>query len=312
MSDTQQLARIQQEGGLVEAPALVRFTPEDVRTIRATVAKDCNDSELALFLATCQHTGLNPLVRQIYAIKMQGRLTIHVGIDGYRLVAARTGRYAGQVGPQWCGEDGVWQDVWLGNKPPAACKVGILRTGFPEPVWAVATFKEFSKNTDTWKAMPSHMLAKVAESHALRRAFPNDLANLTPDFEDAPAERPVRMPRIHEEPISANLLPRPQLSSGGEEDLELRAAPAGPAPNTELKEARDNLFRAYKAAGGDTKDKAARARHVSLILEKDVLSWTTLTAAECRGLAHHLDEHGLPRERTEQAEALDLDDEEGA
>jgi hypothetical protein len=257
-------------------------------------------------------------VRQIYALKIDGRtLSIHVGIDGLRLVAARTGRYAGQVGPYWCGADGVWHDVWLANEAPAAAKVGILVKGNPEPVWGIAMFREFVRKKDgrpnsMWSAMPANMLAKCAEAQALKKALPNDLANLTPAFEDEPAPAPVRTARIHEEPMS-RLLPAPQLSEGDGPDLEMRPAPGGAAPKTELETARGFLGAAYNeactAVGVDYRNREERIRVTNQILgpEHEHASWTKLSAAQCRTCAHHLKEHGFPREETTQDEALELD-----
>jgi len=135
-------------------------------------------AELAVFLHYAQRTGLDPFARQIYMIERGGRYTIQSSIDGLRIVAQRSGEYAGQVGPYWCGEDGTWTDIWLEKTPPIAAKVGVLRKGFVEPLWAVAKFDSYNANSPIWKKMPDLMIAKCAEALALRKAFPNDLSGI--------------------------------------------------------------------------------------------------------------------------------------
>lgn len=145
-------------------------------------------AELAVFLHYAQRTGLDPFARQIYMIERGGRYTIQASIDGLRIVAQRSGEYAGQVGPFWCGEDGVWTDVWLEKTPPVAAKVGVMRIGFTEPLWGVAKFDSYNANSPIWKKMPDTMIAKCAEALALRKAFPNDLSGIYTSEEMEQAE----------------------------------------------------------------------------------------------------------------------------
>jgi len=162
----------------IERQQLV-FAEDDIKVIKdSLLPRGSSDADLKLFTAQCRRTGLDPLSRQIYAFKQGDRLTIGTSIDGARVIAERSGKYAGQVGPFWCGPDGIWKDVWLDNQPPAAAKVGVLRSDFKEILWAVARFSSYRGSTPIWSRQPEHMLAKCAEMLALRKAFPNDLSGL--------------------------------------------------------------------------------------------------------------------------------------
>lgn len=182
------------------------FDEEKIELMRRTIARGATADELALFVEQCRRTGLDPFARQIYSVRRkqwngQSRSyeesqVIQVSIDGFRLIADRTHKYSGQVGPWWCGADGEWKEVWLSDEQPAAAKVGVMRNDFHQPLYAIALFKSYVQTNShgdpvsRWKTDPAGMLAKCAEALALRRAFPHELSGLYTTEEMGQADNP--------------------------------------------------------------------------------------------------------------------------
>lgn len=167
---------------------------EQIELIKTTVAKGTTNEELKLFLYTANRTGLDPLLKQIYAVKRwntktsREEMSIQVGIDGYRLIADRTGAYAGN-------DDAVFEQE-PGSKFPSKATVTVwkLVAGVRCPFTATARWEQYypgDKQGFMWGKMPHVMLAKCAEALALRKAFPNELSGVYTNEEMQQADVPL-------------------------------------------------------------------------------------------------------------------------
>lgn len=156
---------------------VTEWNAEQVRLVKSLLTDNLTDPEFQLFAQICHRTGLDPFTKQLYAIKRNGRMTIQTGIDGYRVIAERTGEYIGGDAPTY--------------GPPCECERAKTK---PHPSWASVTVRRLKDGTayDTsdradfdeyyvagyngkpgmWDKMPKRMIAKCAEALALRRAFP--------------------------------------------------------------------------------------------------------------------------------------------
>jgi phage recombination protein Bet len=174
---SQSLTTTQRDTALAHHHAAQFDDPAKIALIKDTVAVGASDLELALFLEVCKATGLNPFQKQIYAIKRSGRMTIQTGIDGYRLIASRTGVHAGT-------EDAEFETAPDGR--PVLARVTVLRfvQGTLARFTATARWSEYAQMTSSgaptemWRKMPHTMLAKCAEALALRKAFPAELSGV--------------------------------------------------------------------------------------------------------------------------------------
>ena len=189
---------------LERAQVQVSFNESQIALIKRTIARDATDDELKLFLAQCQRTGLDPFDRQIYFSKRRqwnAKLNDYeeVGraettIDGFRVVADRTGEMDGQD-VEWCGADGVWVDVWLDDDvPPVAARVRVYRRGCAHFFPGIAKYREYVQTkrdgspNAMWVKMPANQIAKCAEALALRKAFPKQLSGIYTADEMAQAD----------------------------------------------------------------------------------------------------------------------------
>ena len=168
-------------------PAIFELDAKQVNVLKATVAVDATDAELNLFVQFCLGKQLDPFSGQVYFVKYQGKPSFIIGIDGMRALAERGGYYAGQDEPEFREQGGEWSTDWDEDEPPYEARVTVYRKGSERPFRARAKLTAYAgyrsqKNggglNQFWAKMPELMLAKCAESLALRKAFPDPLAGL--------------------------------------------------------------------------------------------------------------------------------------
>jgi len=153
---------------------VIQFGQDEVDLIKQNKCEGATPVEFNLFLYDAQSRGLNPLRNEIYFVKRGGKATHQVGIDGFRKIAQSTGEYEGQTKTEFgSAQNGI----------PEYAEVGVYRRGFKEALYARAYFKEYAQSYNgklgtMWAKMPHLMIAKCAESLALRKAFPAELAGL--------------------------------------------------------------------------------------------------------------------------------------
>jgi phage recombination protein Bet len=170
---------------------------EKLQLIKETICVGITDNEFEMFMYHCNKLGLDPLARQIYPVKRRnnalGRdvMSIQTGIDGYRLIADRTGKYSPGKDPEYvydkdgrlvCAKsyvkkqtrDGKWHEI---SASAHYCEYASLnKSGQPMMMWA---------------SMPRVMLSKCAEAMALRKAFPAELSGVYTKEEMDQADNPT-------------------------------------------------------------------------------------------------------------------------
>lgn len=173
----------------------IQYDKEKIELIKRMYCKDATDEELGLFMHVCKKSGLDPMLKQVYAIKRYDsstktmKLSIQTSIDGYRLIAERTGRYSPGREPTFCynKEGGIFSATAYIKKMTA--------DGTWHEVGATAFFNEYCQKTKEgnptqfWLKMGHVMISKCAEALALRKAFPDYLSGIYTDDEMRQADK---------------------------------------------------------------------------------------------------------------------------
>lgn len=179
------------------------WSPEEEKHIREYYAKDANDNEWKHFLFIARERGLDPRLNQFYFVKYgqgeRAKASFITSIDGYRLIAQRTGRLeAIERGVRFDENNELygWAKVWV--------------KGSDKPFYEEAPYSEYSSSKNTlWQTMQQTMIKKCAEACALRMAFPQDLSGLYTSEEMDQASNREEAKKA----ISTDSQPKPAIQS---------------------------------------------------------------------------------------------------
>ena len=198
-----------------------QITPEQIQTLAkaGVIPHDTPPAILEVFAHACREHNVSPFKKEIYLVRYNTKQgpqyhTI-VGIDGFRIKAARTAQYAGFDDPKYNVQaDGSFQTaamVKASGKLPISCTVTVYRLigGQRCPFTATVLFEEYYpavkvggggySKADT---MPFNMIAKCAEAKALKMAFSDELSGLHIE-EEAAAFEDVTIEAAKKNPAAA-------------------------------------------------------------------------------------------------------------
>ena len=190
--------------------ALAASAPEwerKLELVKSMVAKGCSQDEFALLCHLAKTYQLDPLAREIWAIKYGNNpATIFVGHAGLINLALRSGKL-----------DGMTCEIINPDSDDPVAKATVWRNDMTHPIEAEVYFSEYGKDAKNplWKSKPRTMLRKTAEVHALRRAFAlsglyteEEMDHVPREVPDTSRSVPAQVTHVHRpEPTPSQVIP---------------------------------------------------------------------------------------------------------
>lgn len=178
------------------------FDPKNITagTIRQYLdnGNKASDSELAMLVTMAKHQNLNPFLKEIYFIKFgNSPAQFVVSRDAYRKRAQKDPNFNGiKTGVIVESEDGEIEKLDGAFKTKKQVLIGawceVQMKNMDYPIYVAVSYDEYVQKKDgrpnsMWSNKPMTMLVKVAESQALRMAFP-EMSGTYSEEELPPAE----------------------------------------------------------------------------------------------------------------------------
>lgn len=194
----------------------VKLSPQMIRQYLVSGGGNVTDQEVMMFLSLCKFQRLNPFLHEAYLIKFgNSPATMVVGIEVLLKRARRQTDYVGKkAGIIVLDENGNMTEREGGFYLKSETIVGgwakVFVKGYETPEYAAVAFDEYAGRkangelNNQWATKPATMIRKVALAHALREAFPEEMAGMyAPEeiqqaneivVDDAAATKPVPVP----------------------------------------------------------------------------------------------------------------------
>lgn len=161
---------------------LTGYKSEEIAIIKSAVAKGTTNAELAYFISVCKSVELNPLMKEIWCYKDgKGNLLVFAGRDGFLKKAQQSELWNGMTSFEVCANDFFEMDVTRGeikHSPNFKDRGEIIGAyaivkpkGCELPTVEWAPIAIYDKKMAVWNSHKADMIKKVAEVHALKKAF---------------------------------------------------------------------------------------------------------------------------------------------
>lgn len=184
------------------------------------IPKGTPSPQVQIFATICKEKSLSPFQKQIYLLPFKQKngdtwvthYACIVGIDGYRTIAERTGKYAGSDDVKFNDDKTEFQcrEAGLANPITATVTIYKMVSGQKIPFTTTASWESYvpanEKKRFNWNRMPYLMLGKCAEALALRKAFPEALSGLHAEEESGGFENVQDAEVINDLQLSNNIL----------------------------------------------------------------------------------------------------------
>ncbi len=182
--------------------------PASLNEIREIFAPKLSANEFKAFVGMGKGTGLNPFLKEIWAIKYDEKApaSYFIARDGYRKSAQAHHDYDYHRVEAIYSDDLFENDNGVISHKYNFAKRGVLlgayclikRKSSSKEQFVSVLLSEYDKNFSNWKVMKETMIKKVAEAQGLKAAFQEIFAGTHHEFEYQPTNQASQTEKLKE------------------------------------------------------------------------------------------------------------------